>query len=143
MCGHQSTANCEPLTSHARKTYLTRQCHAARTAKRFRIRRAARASIHGRYVSIPYSHSTTCLTGTARRLARLRLLATPVLEQPPVSQLGFDPVDSHPTLEEFQNLLSKKKGTIKGVIMDQSFSAGVGNWVADESVHFYRRGVLS
>ena len=32
-----------------------------------------------------------------------------------------------PDLEEFKKLLSKKKGTIKGVIMDQAFSAGVGN----------------
>jgi hypothetical protein len=32
-----------------------------------------------------------------------------------------------PTLEEFQQLIGRKKGTVKGVIMDQSFSAGVGN----------------
>lgn len=31
------------------------------------------------------------------------------------------------------DLLAKRpRATIKGVIMDQSFSAGVGNWVADE-----------
>lgn len=34
---------------------------------------------------------------------------------------------SHPTLEEFTKLLVNKKGTVKGVIMDQAFSAGVGN----------------
>ncbi|KAK4688527.1 formamidopyrimidine-DNA glycosylase, partial [Tremellales sp. Uapishka_1] len=71
----------------------------------------------------------------ARRLARLRLLPTPVLSHPPLSLLGFDPVLSHPTLEEFQTLIAKKKGTTKGMIMDQAFSAGVGNWVADEILY--------
>lgn len=67
-----------------------------------------------------------------RRLGRLRLVADPVLSHPPLSELGFDPVLNHPTLEEFKLLISAKKGTVKGVIMDQAFSAGVGNWVADE-----------
>lgn len=72
------------------------------------------------------------LTIAARRLARLRLLPSPPLEHPPLSLLGFDPVLGHPTLEEFCQLIQKKKGTVKGMIMDQAFSAGVGNWVADE-----------
>jgi len=67
-----------------------------------------------------------------RRLGRLRLVPHPVTDHPPLSELGFDPVLSHPTLDEFKDLLARKKGTIKGVIMDQAFSAGVGNWVADE-----------
>ena len=64
---------------------------------------------------------------TGRRLGRLRLVPDPVTEHPPVSALGFDPVLGHPTLEEFQELIKKKKGTVKGMIMDQAFSAGVGN----------------
>ena len=63
----------------------------------------------------------------ARRLGRLRLVEPPVETRPPVSQLGFDPVLSHPTLDEFRQMLVKKKGSVKGMIMDQSFSAGVGN----------------
>ena len=64
---------------------------------------------------------------SGRRLGRIRLLPEPVLEQKPISILGFDPILSHPTFEEFQELIGKKKGTVKGVIMDQAFSAGVGN----------------
>lgn len=85
-----------------------------------------------------------------RRLARLRLLPSPVTDHAPVSLLGFDPILSHPTLDEFKALIEKKKGTTKGMIMNQAFSAGVGNvsafrrmlmglplslvlqWVADE-----------
>ncbi|WRT63912.1 formamidopyrimidine-DNA glycosylase [Kwoniella shivajii] len=70
-----------------------------------------------------------------RRLGRLRLLPSPVTSHPPVSALGFDPVLSHPSFEEFQELIAKKKGTVKGMIMDQAFSAGVGNWVADEVLY--------
>lgn len=70
-----------------------------------------------------------------RRLGRLRLVPNPVTAHPPISELGFDPVLDHPSLDEFKQLLLKKKGAVKGVIMDQSFSAGVGNWVADEWVH--------
>lgn len=69
-----------------------------------------------------------------RRLARLRLIPDPVLSHPPLSLLGFDPVLNHPSLDEFKGLLENKRGTVKGLIMDQAFSAGVGNWVADECV---------
>ncbi|KIR71345.1 formamidopyrimidine-DNA glycosylase [Cryptococcus deuterogattii CA1014] len=68
-----------------------------------------------------------CLASKRRRLGRLRLVSDPVSSYPPVSELGFDPVLNHPTLEEFTKLLVNKKGTVKGVIMDQAFSAGVGN----------------
>ena len=64
---------------------------------------------------------------SARRLARLRLVHDPVAAHPPISSLGFDPVLNHPSLEEFKDLIAKKKGTVKGMIMDQAFSAGVGN----------------
>lgn len=64
---------------------------------------------------------------SGRRLGRIRLLPDPVLEQKPISALGFDPVLSHPTIDEFKKLVEKKKGTVKGCIMDQAFSAGVGN----------------
>ncbi|GFZ42379.1 hypothetical protein JCM24511_00094 [Saitozyma sp. JCM 24511] len=53
----------------------------------------------------------------ARRLGRLRLVPHPVLSHPPLSQLGFDPILSHPTLDEFKDLLAKKKGTVKGWAM--------------------------
>lgn len=51
----------------------------------------------------------------------------PVLDHKPLSVLGFDPILSHPTIDEFKHLIEKKKGTVKGTIMDQAFSAGVGN----------------
>lgn len=89
-------------------------------------------TIRGPWRSVTASPSGIGFKGHAddfagRRLGRLRLISQPVEKSPPVSQLGFDPVLGHPTFEEFKDLLAKKKGTIKGVIMDQAFSAGVGN----------------
>ncbi|KAJ9103600.1 hypothetical protein QFC20_004756 [Naganishia adeliensis] len=75
----------------------------------------------------------------SRRLGKLRLVPQPALDHPPISDLGFDPYLSPPTLEEFTTLLrARPRSTIKGLIMDQSFSAGVGNWVADEILHLAR-----
>jgi len=67
----------------------------------------------------------------ARRLARIRLCAKP-LEELPISELGFDPLLSMPSVEDFSPLVKKRNCPIKALLLDQSFSAGVGNWVADE-----------
>jgi len=64
-----------------------------------------------------------------RRLGRIRLCADP-LNEPPISELGFDPILSMPTLEDFTPQVLKRRAPIKAVLLDQSFSSGVGNWVA-------------
>jgi len=73
----------------------------------------------------------------ARRLGRIRLCAEP-LNEPPISELGFDPILSMPTLEDFTLQVSKRKAPIKAVLLNQSFSAGVGNWVAGKSLLLLR-----
>ncbi|MBZ0114755.1 MAG: hypothetical protein K8J08_19995 [Thermoanaerobaculia bacterium] len=67
----------------------------------------------------------------ARRLGRIRLREDPATE-PPVSRLGFDPLLEMPNEEEFRALMSERKGNIKGLLLNQRFAAGVGNWIADE-----------
>lgn len=66
-----------------------------------------------------------------RRLGRIVLRDDPAGE-PPISSLGFDPLTDMPPLAAFRALLGKRKGVIKGVLLDQGFAAGVGNWIADE-----------
>ncbi|OCH92660.1 hypothetical protein OBBRIDRAFT_811507 [Obba rivulosa] len=73
----------------------------------------------------------------ARRLGRIRLCSSPLTE-PPISTLGFDPLISMPTLEYFVKGVRKRKCPIKALLLDQSFSAGVGNWVADEILYHAR-----
>jgi formamidopyrimidine-DNA glycosylase len=67
----------------------------------------------------------------ARRLGRIRLAADP-LEQAPLRGLGFDPHLEMPSLRQFRQLIARRKGVLKGLLLDQSFAAGVGNWIADE-----------
>lgn len=69
-----------------------------------------------------------------RRLGRIRLQENP-LEQEPIVSLGFDPLTGMPTLGAFRALLGPRNGSIKGVLLDQSFAAGVGNWIADEVLY--------
>ncbi|KAI8921238.1 DNA glycosylase/AP lyase [Powellomyces hirtus] len=71
----------------------------------------------------------------ARRLGRIRLVDGDVLIQPPISELGFDPILSMPTLELFSDLIARRNCPIKALLLDQSFSAGVGNWIADEILY--------
>lgn len=65
----------------------------------------------------------------ARRLGRIRLCTDP-RNEPPISALGFDPILSMPSLEDFSKGVKKRACPIKALLLDQSFSAGVGNWVA-------------
>ncbi|KAK6203360.1 Formamidopyrimidine-DNA glycosylase N-terminal domain-containing protein [Scheffersomyces amazonensis] len=97
----------------------------------------------------------------ARRLGRVRLLIgdeyqtdESLLNQPPLNALGPDyskPVkldknykftfgdpdpDNHGrpilSIEDFNQLILKKKAPIKSLLLDQAYFAGVGNWVGDE-----------
>lgn len=68
----------------------------------------------------------------ARRLGRIRLREDP-LGEPPLSELGFDPLTEMPSRREFDRLLEPRgRAVVKGVLLDQGFAAGVGNWIADE-----------
>ncbi|CCM01303.1 uncharacterized protein FIBRA_03352 [Fibroporia radiculosa] len=89
------------------------------------------------HLNDPVSNSITELAFLdARRLGRIRLCTSPLTE-PPISALGFDPILSMPTLQEFANGVRKRTCPIKALLLDQSFSAGVGNWVAGKSIHLY------
>lgn len=69
-----------------------------------------------------------------RRLGRIRLLTDPLTE-PPVSKLGFDPLLELPSSDRFTELLARRTGSLKGVLLSQGFAAGVGNWIADEVLY--------
>lgn len=69
-----------------------------------------------------------------RRLGRIRLRDRPECE-PPVSDLGFDPLLDLPSPIAFARQLRARKAPLKAVLLDQSFAAGVGNWIADEVLY--------
>ena len=69
-----------------------------------------------------------------RRLGRIRLKNDPPSE-PPISGLGFDALLGLPGPAEFAGLLEDRSAPIKALLLDQSFAAGVGNWIADEVLY--------
>jgi len=69
-----------------------------------------------------------------RRFGRIRLRDDPRGE-PPVSDLGFDPLLDLPGPGAFRARLGTGTVSIKGRLLDQRFAAGVGNWIADEILY--------
>src|SRR5258708_19812833 len=67
----------------------------------------------------------------ARRMGRVRLCQD-IKNEHPISTLGFDPMLSMPSLQDFATKIRKRGNPVKSLLLDQTFSAGVGNWVADE-----------
>ena len=49
-----------------------------------------------------------------------------------VSHLGIEPLSSKFTLKKFNELIEKRSGTIKPLLLNQGFIAGIGNYLADE-----------
>ena len=74
----------------------------------------------------------------ARRLGRVRLRHDPRTE-PPISLLGFDALHELPPVRRLATLFGERAAPVKAVLLDQSFSAGVGNWIADEVL--YQAGI--
>ena len=69
-----------------------------------------------------------------RRLGRIRLRTDPRAEAP-ISALGFDALLGLPSPAHFAELLAERGAPMKAVLLDQSFAAGVGNWIADEVLY--------
>ncbi|XP_058115634.1 formamidopyrimidine-DNA glycosylase isoform X8 [Magnolia sinica] len=69
-----------------------------------------------------------------RRFAKVRLLEDPE-SVPPISELGPDALTEPMQVDEFVESMSKKKIAIKALLLDQSYLAGIGNWIADEVLY--------
>ncbi len=75
----------------------------------------------------------------ARRLGRLLFRARPE-QEPPIAKLGFDPLTDMPGPEAFAARIARRsRAVLKALLLDQGFSAGVGNWIADEVL--YQAGI--
>ncbi len=73
-----------------------------------------------------------------RRLGRIRLRRDPARE-PPIAGLGFDALRGLPPPARFRALARGRAAPVKTLLLDQSFAAGVGNWIADEVL--YQAGI--
>ena len=73
-----------------------------------------------------------------RRLGRILLRDDPKRE-PPIAKLGFDPLLAMPPPKQFSEAIRRRGTNVKTLLLDQSFAAGVGNWIADEVL--YQAGI--
>jgi formamidopyrimidine-DNA glycosylase len=69
-----------------------------------------------------------------RRLGRIRLRQDPAAEAP-IAALGFDALRGLPGTTRFRELARARAVPVKALLLDQSFAAGVGNWIADEVLY--------
>ena len=73
-----------------------------------------------------------------RRFGRILLRDDPEHELP-IAKLGFDPLLAMPPPKRFSEMIRARSGNVKSLLLDQSFAAGVGNWIADEVL--YQAGI--
>ncbi len=52
-----------------------------------------------------------------------------------IGKLGPEPLDDSFTLDAFQRQIARRKGTLKPLLLNQRFIAGIGNIYADEALH--------
>ena len=67
----------------------------------------------------------------ARRFGRIFLYKDPLTEST-IGKMGFDPLTQPVTPKVFCESIMGKKAVLKGLLLNQAFIAGVGNWMADE-----------
>ncbi|MBI4821473.1 MAG: hypothetical protein HY791_34755 [Deltaproteobacteria bacterium] len=69
-----------------------------------------------------------------RRLGRVWLEGDPA-SSTRLAKLGFDAATELPGRDELVELVSRRRGAVKALLLDQTFAAGVGNWIADEVLY--------
>ncbi len=70
-----------------------------------------------------------------RKFGRMYLVeANRFQDFPKIAELGPEPLEEAFTLKAFKSLLSKRKGRIKPLLMNQGFLAGMGNIYVDEAL---------
>jgi formamidopyrimidine-DNA glycosylase len=67
-----------------------------------------------------------------RKFGRVYLVKSP---EKVTGHLGPEPLEEAFTLADFQQLLGRRTGRLKSLLLNQEFLAGLGNIYADESLH--------
>jgi formamidopyrimidine-DNA glycosylase len=85
-------------------------------------------------VHLTFADGQELAIADGRRLGRIRLRREPSAE-PPIAGLGFDALRGLPSPTRFRALARARGAPVKALLLDQSFAAGVGNWIADEVLY--------
>lgn len=85
-------------------------------------------------LSLAFEDGHELVIADGRRLGRIRLRRDPATEAP-IASLGFDALHGLPGTAQFRELARERAAPVKVLLLDQSFAAGVGNWIADEVLY--------
>jgi formamidopyrimidine-DNA glycosylase len=88
------------------------------------------------HVIFEFNDDTDLRFNNVRKFGRLYFITENDIEEAGnLKNLGVEPLSENFTLELFEEMLSKRKGMIKPLIMNQEFIAGIGNIYADEALY--------
>ncbi|KAJ1958783.1 hypothetical protein EC988_000103 [Linderina pennispora] len=83
-------------------------------------------------LELEFSKDTVVAFADARRLGRIRIFEGKPEDSETITKLGFDPVIDPPKPMDFYAMVHRRRTPIKALLLNQEFSAGIGNWIADE-----------
>ncbi|KAJ1943490.1 hypothetical protein FBU59_002897 [Linderina macrospora] len=83
-------------------------------------------------LELEFDKDTAIAFADARRLGRIRIFEGKPEDCEIVKKLGFDPILDPPEPADFYAMVHRRRTPIKALLLNQAFSAGVGNWIADE-----------
>ena len=92
------------------------------------------AKVPHTHAVITFTQGASCVFVDPRTFGELFGAAVPAEGEPALPELdrGFDPLEDIMSWEKFWVLLSSHQSTLKALLMDQDFVAGIGNMYADE-----------
>jgi formamidopyrimidine-DNA glycosylase len=82
-------------------------------------------------LEIAFDDGTRLAFTDPRRLGRVLFIADPE-KHPPLSLLGPDALNEMMSPEDLGARLLARQVAVKALLLDQTFIAGIGNWIADE-----------
>lgn len=83
-------------------------------------------------LQILFDDDTQIAFTNSRRFGRCRLHRNDPSKEAPINKLGMDPLNAMRSLPDFRTMILSKRSVIKSALLNQSFCAGVGNWICDE-----------
>ncbi|KZW02076.1 hypothetical protein EXIGLDRAFT_736793 [Exidia glandulosa HHB12029] len=72
-----------------------------------------------------------------RQQSRIHFCGDP-LKEPPISNLGSDPLLDMLSVEKFEEMLRRRRMGTKSLLTDRTIIAGIGDWLADEILYHAR-----
>lgn len=85
------------------------------------------------YILFEFVEGGELRLGSKRKFTRVYLVDD-LAEAGSLTDLGPEPLSDEFTLDEFRNMIAKRRGRMKPLLLNQKFIAGIGSIYADESL---------